>query len=94
MQDIDLSATMQVIERFAAGFDSFRVEPRKSTVLGQQMGIHLNVGAQYAGKMAFIFQKNLTSGKYELYTAMLVNEIGNVAVTTNVLSNLYILIQQ
>lgn len=94
VQDIDLSATMQVIERFAAGFDSFRVEPRKSTVLGQQMGIHLNVGAQYAGKMAFIFQKNLTSGKYELYTAMLVNEIGNVAVTTNVLSNLYILIQQ
>ena len=92
--DLNLAAAMKVISNFAEGFDSFRLEPEKSAALTWKIGVHLNVGKQYTGKMAYIFQKNLISGEYEPISIMPVNEIGNVAVTTGVLSDMYILIQK
>ncbi len=92
-EDINLEATLQIIEHFADGFDSFRLEPENNAVLNQEIGIHVNVGIQYAGKTAYIFQKNMTTGAYELCHTMPVNEAGNVAVMTNSISDMYILIQ-
>lgn len=92
-EDINLAATLQIIEHFAGGFDSFRLEPENDAVLNHEIGIHINVGSQYAGQQAYIFQKNMTTGAYELCHTMPVNEAGNVAVMTNSISDMYILIQ-
>ncbi|MBQ6786958.1 MAG: endo-1,4-beta-xylanase [Lachnospiraceae bacterium] len=91
-KDVDLSATLQVVEQFADGFQSFKMNTQQNTVLNGELGIHVNVGVQYAGLQAYIFQKNITTGLYELKNTMPVNEIGNVAVMTNTVADMYILI--
>lgn len=91
-KDVDLSATLQVVEKFAEGFDSFKMNTSQNTVLNGEIGIHVNVGAQYAGLQAYIFQKNIVTGLYELKNTMQVNAVGNVAVMTNAVADMYIMI--
>lgn len=91
-KDWNLAATMQFVANFAEGFDSFQVKTQDRMELNQEIGMHVNVGSQYAGQQAYIFQRNVTNGMYELSNTMQVNEIGNVAVQTNMVSDLFILI--
>lgn len=91
-KDVDLSATLQVVEKFAEGFDSFKMNTQQSTTLNGEIGIHVNVGVQYVGLQAYIFQKNMVTGLYELKNTMPVNAVGNVAVMTNAIADMYILI--
>ena len=53
----------------------------------------MNVGAEYAGATAYIFRKSLTTGSYEFVKTMQVNEIGNVAIFTNEMAEVMVLIQ-
>ena len=91
-KDWNLATTMQFVANFAEGFDSFQVKTQDRMELNQEIGMHVNVGSQYAGQQAYIFQRNVTNGMYELSNTMQVNEIGNVAVQTNMVSDLFILI--
>lgn len=93
-EDLTLGSSMKKVASFAEGFDTYCVKPTLEKKLGYQIGLHMNVGAEYAGQVAYIFGKNLTTGQYELLMSMIVNEIGNVAVFTNEMTDVMILIQK
>ena len=93
-EDLTLGSSMKKVASFAEGFDTYCVKPTLEKKLGYQIGLHVNVGAEYAGQVAYIFGKNLTTGQYELLMSMIVNEIGNVAVFTNEMTDVMILIQK
>lgn len=93
-EDLTIGSSMKKVVNFADGFETFNVQPTVEKKLGYQIGLHMNVGTQYAGQTAYVFGKNLATGQYELLKAMTVNEIGNVAVFTNEMTEVMILIQQ
>lgn len=93
-EDLTIGSSMKKVVNFADGFETFNVQPTVEKKLGYQIGLHMNVGTQYAGQTAYVFGKNLATGQYELLKAMTVNEIGNVAVFTNEMTDVMILIQQ
>lgn len=93
-QDIDLQTVVEKYPQFAEGFDTIKVSPVTEVALPFKMAVHVNVGVENIGKVAYIFQKNLATGIYELLVAMSVNEIGNVAVETEAYSDIMILVKK
>ena len=85
---------MNEVKDFADGFDTFRIEPTTQKNLSFEVGMHVNVGKDFAGATAYIFTKSLVTGEYQLVKAMTVNEIGNVALMTNELTEVMVLIQK
>lgn len=92
--ELDFSTTMNLLPDFAEGFATFRLQPLHEAKLSCEIGIHVNVGAEYAGRTAYIFSKGITTGSYQLKNAVTVNEVGNIAVFTNELSDMMILIAE
>lgn len=90
--DIDLSIEKRTIANFAQGFTTIQLISKNPQKLTFQIGIHTNVGAEYIGEAAYIFEKSLETGAYSLNKVMFVNEIGNVALTTNEVTDYMILI--
>jgi len=62
--------------------------------LGMTIGIHANIGAEYAGKTAYVFVWNALTGEYERKSITTVNEIGNVGFFSDELTNVMILVQE
>ena len=56
-----------------------------------ELGIHMNVGA-YNGQIAYLFSRDLITGEYVLSSITSVNEIGNVALQTNQMTDIMVLI--
>ena len=54
----------------------------------------MNLGTEYVGKTAYIYSKSLLTGNYERVNITTVNEIGNVAIQTNELTDIIVLIAQ
>lgn len=54
----------------------------------------MNVGAEYAGKTTYLFSKNLKTNEYELSGVTTVNEIGNVGLLTDDITEVMVLIQK
>ncbi len=94
LSDIDLSASVDVIENFADGFHTVSIEYMKVAKLGMAIGVHANVGTEYVGKTAYIFAWNTLTGEYERRTVTTVNEIGNVGFFTEELTNVMILVEK
>ena len=92
--NVELKTTMEKVPNFAEGFNTVKVTPNKATVLEFEVGLHVNVGEEYVGMTAYIFTKSLVTGEYQLSRVMTVNEIGNVAVTTNEMTDVMVLIQK
>ena len=90
--DLVLGSSMEKLVDFAADFDTFSVMPIQKKQLSYEIGLHMNVGVEYAGKVAYLFSKNLTTGMYELNKTMTVSEIGNVALMANEITDVMILI--
>ena len=76
------------------GFKVFYMRPIKAIKLPYSAGIHMNLGTEYVGKTAYIYSKSLLTGNYELVNVTIVNEIGNVAIQTNELTDIIIQIAQ
>ena len=76
------------------GFKVFYMRPIKAIKLPYSAGIHMNLGTEYEGKTAYIYSKSLLTGNYERVNITTVNEIGNVAIQTNELTDIIVLIAQ
>lgn len=92
MKELNLETKKEVVVNFAEGFDTVKLSPSVKGQLGFEIGIHANLGVEYAGKTAYIFKKSTLTGEYSLSLVATVNEIGNVAIQTNELSDIMILI--
>lgn len=76
------------------GFKTFHMKRAKEVHLNYMVGIHMQVGNEYTGDIAYLFQKSTSSGEYQLKNITTVNEIGNVALQTKELTDIVILIAQ
>lgn len=70
---------------------TFHFKPCHTQVLPYAIGIHMNVGA-YNGQIAYLFSRDLITGEYVLSSSVPVNEIGNIALQTNQMTDIIVLI--
>ena len=92
--DVDLTIKKEVLPLFAEGYETYALIPKKEVTLSFEVGIHVHVGKEFVGKEAYIFQKNLATGQMEQVSVEYVNEIGNVALLTNQMSQVMVLIRK
>lgn len=48
-EDLTIGSSMKKVVNFAEGFETLHVQPTVEKKLGYQIGLHMNVGTQYAG---------------------------------------------
>ena len=89
--DMDLGVYQTRELNYGQGFESVTVVPRTETALGVSISVHINVGVEHAGKTAYLFAKNLQTGELECVQTAVINEIGNVAYTTDEYRTLVVL---
>ena len=94
LTELDLSTKMEQMDDFADGFTAYHVIPLHSGKLPFLIGVHMNVGKEYSGKAAYLFKLNMLTGVYELSSVTHVNEIGNVALHVNEMTDIMILIEK
>lgn len=92
--DLNLSIEKKELPNFAPGFHTVQLTSSEETKLATRIGIHTHVGTEYVGKAAYLFRKSLDTGAYVLDKVMFVNEIGNVALTTDEMTDYMILIAE
>ena len=88
---LELGSALEAVPNFAEGFMTFHFKPYHTQVLPYAIGIHMNVGA-YNGQIAYLFSRDLITGEYVLSSITTVNEIGNVALQTNQMTDIMVLI--
>jgi hypothetical protein len=93
MGDIDVGARIDKVPNFAAGFTTFQLTPNKVSALPCEIYVHMNLGTENIGKVAYIFKLNTNANAYELTSASIINEIGNIAVPTEEMTNIVVLVQ-
>jgi G3E family GTPase len=54
----------------------------------------MNLGINNIGKAAYIFERDLQANSYVLKDAVIVNEIGNVAINTNQITDVMVLVAE
>lgn len=92
--DLVLKYTIVSVPGFAPGFATIHAIANQIVTLPAYATLHFNVGAEHAGKAAYVFAMTEDKTGYELKTVMSVNEIGNVAFTTQNFTDVMILIEQ
>jgi hypothetical protein len=85
---------MNKVTGFAEGFTTFQLTPYEDSKLPYSVGIHMNLGTEYTGKTAYVFERNLDTNAYERKSIVTVNEIGNVMLDTNEMSDVMVLIAE
>lgn len=90
--DLNLESFFERIVDFAAGFETYYLKPVQEVALSYQVGLNMQVGAEYSGKTAYMFSKNLVTESYQLSKVMTVSEIGNVGMYTNEITDVMVLI--
>ena len=93
-EELDLSSTLSEVKDFAEGFTTYKLTALHSVKLPYAIGIHMNIGTEYTGCVAYIFTKDLTTGTYTLNSTTIVNEIGNVMLYNNQITDVMVLIQR
>jgi len=91
--EMNISSELRTLNTFADGFSTFHVKPSKAAKLGQEVGLHVNLGKEFEGKKAYIYTKNILTGKLEFKAAMTVNEIGNVGLFTSEMTDVVIMVE-
>lgn len=92
--NLDLSGYMELVENFEPGFTTMRFVPYHPTKLSYEIGVHMHVGEEFAGKKAYLFTKNLETGLYEFQKTAEVSENGNVMVNSKSLTRTIAMIQE
>ena len=92
-EELELASSLQSISD-EEGFKAFYMKKAKEIQLNYMVGIHMQVGQEYTGNIAYLFQKSILSGEYQLKHITTVDEIGNVALQTNELTDIVIMITQ
>ena len=93
-EELDLSSEMSEVNNFAEGFTTYQLTALHSVKLPYAIGIHMNLGTEYTGCAAYIFTKDSTTGTYILNSTTIVNEIGNVMLYNNQITDVMVLIQR
>ena len=93
-EELDLSSEMSEVNDFAEGFTTYQLTALHSVKLPYAIGIHMNLGTEYTGCAAYIFTKDSTTGTYILNSTTIVNEIGNVMLYNNQITDVMVLIQR
>jgi len=93
-EEINLSMEKTKLENFAPGFDTFQIKALSKRKLMYNIGLHINVGMEYTGSVAYLFYYDQLSGTYVLGNASVVNEIGNVMMNMTEITDVMILIAQ
>ncbi len=91
--EMNISSELRKLNTFADGFSTFHVKPSKAAKLGQEVGLHVNLGKEFEGKKAYIYAKNILTGELEFKGAMIVNEIGNVGLFTSEMTDVVIMVE-
>lgn len=91
MADLDLSMERDTTISYGQGFASVTYIPKKQAKLGYDVTIHLGIGAEHAGKTAYLFAKDLTTGELVCKQTTVINQIGNIAYTTDEYSFMVVL---
>ncbi len=91
--EMNISSELRTLNTFADGFSTFHVKPSKVAKLGQEVGLHVNLGKEFEGKKAYIYAKNILTGELEFKVAMTVNEIGNVGLFTSEMTDVVIMVE-
>lgn len=91
-EDLDLSSTLNKVDNFAEGFVTFHMQPVNAIKLPYQVGLHINVGAEYAGHIAYIFTLDHITNTYVINNIVVVNEIGNVMINVTELTDVMIMV--
>ena len=92
--EYDFDSELTQLPDLQEGFKVFYMRPIKAMKLPYTAGIHMNLGTEYVGKTAYLYSKSLLTGNYALVSVTTVNEIGNVAIQTNELTDIIVLIAQ
>jgi hypothetical protein len=90
--DVNLGFTMVKMPGFAEGFEAYRVTPYESSKLSYAIDVHMNFGKKFEGKTAYVFELDNAAKTYDRKEIVAVNEIGNVALHTNEVSDIIVLI--
>ena len=93
-QDVQISATLDKVEKFADGFATYHMTPTYSRKLQSTLGVHVHVGKEVAGHTAYIFCKDSVTGQFVRTSITKVNEIGNVGYMTDELTEVMVLIEK
>jgi hypothetical protein len=90
-ENVNLGFTMEKVPGFAQGFQTYEVTPYQSSKLDYSIDVHINVGEEYAGKTAYVFSRDIDTNTYERKEVVSVNEIGNVALHTDEVTDIIVL---
>lgn len=93
-EELDLSMEKTKLENFAPGFDTFQIKALSKRKLMYNIGLHINVGTEYTGSVAYLFYYDQLSGIYVLGNVSVVNEIGNVMMNMAEITDVMVLIAQ
>lgn len=92
--EYDFDSELTQLPDLQEDFKVFYMRPIGAMKLPYTAGIHMNLGTEYVGKTAYLYSKSLLTGNYALVSVTTVNEIGNVAIQTNELTDIIVLIAQ
>lgn len=76
---------------YGQGFSSVTFIPKNPSKIGYEVTIHLGIGAEHAGKTAYLFAIDLSTGELVCRQTSVINTIGNIAYTTDEYSFMVVL---
>jgi len=91
---LNLSAVLNPLDDFADGFATFQVHPLNEALLPYRIGLHVNVGAKYSGKAAYLFRYDKALGTYVPVGVTIVSENGNIMMGIEETTDIIIMIEQ
>ena len=91
LADLELGMDRDTTIDYGQGFSSVTFTPKNSAKMGYDVTIHLGIGAEHAGKVAYLFAKDLTTGELVCKQTAVINNIGNIAYTTEEYSFIVVL---
>jgi hypothetical protein len=92
--DFDMEFTISNIEELAPEFNTLMAKANGTSQLGFNAILNFNVGESYIGKTAYVYRLNSTATGYDLISTTATNVIGNVAFTSDTITDFIILIEK
>jgi hypothetical protein len=93
-EDLKVEYTSRSLPSLSADFNSTYVKASSIKQLNFNAYLNFHVGTENIGKTAYIFTLSSEGTSFELKKIMTVNEIGNVAILTDTITDMVIMIEK
>jgi hypothetical protein len=93
-KDLEISYNISVVKELAPEFITLLAKANMINRLGFTPILNFNVGETYIGKKAYVYMLNETKTSYDLINSTDVDIIGNVAFTSDKITDYIILIEK